>query len=33
VWEWIVERENSADLLLAAGGNRFPPQPQAAKRQ
>jgi len=20
-------------LLLAAGGNRFPPQPQAAKRQ
>jgi hypothetical protein len=33
VWEWIVERENSADLLVAAGSNRFPSQAQAAKRQ
>jgi hypothetical protein len=32
VWEWIAERENSADLLLAAGSNRFPLQPEAAKR-
>src|SRR6202142_2571427 len=29
VWEWIVERENSADLLLAAGSNRVPTQPKA----
>jgi hypothetical protein len=28
VWEWIVEREKSADVVLAAGSNRFPPQPQ-----
>ena len=34
VWEWIAERENSADLLLAAGSNRFPPQRlKAVKRQ
>ena len=33
VWEWIVEREISADLLLATGSNSFPPQPQALKRQ
>jgi hypothetical protein len=32
VWEWITERENSADLLLA-GSNGFPPQPLAGKRQ
>jgi hypothetical protein len=29
VWEWIVERENSADLLLAAGSSRVPTQPKA----
>ena len=29
VWEWIVEPENSADLLLAAGSSRFPSQPKA----
>jgi len=28
VWEWIAERETSADLLLA-GSNQFPPQPKA----
>jgi hypothetical protein len=28
VWEWMAERETSADLLLA-GSNRFPPQPKA----
>jgi hypothetical protein len=33
VWEWIVEREISADLLLATGSNSFPPPPQALKRQ
>jgi hypothetical protein len=32
VWEWIAERENSPDLLLA-GSNGFPPQPLAGKRQ
>jgi hypothetical protein len=32
VWEWIAERENSTDLLLA-GSNGFPPQPLAGKRQ
>ena len=32
VWEWIAERENSADLLLA-GSNGFPPQGLAGKRQ
>ena len=29
----IVEREISADLLLATGSNSLPPQPQALKRQ
>jgi hypothetical protein len=28
VWEWIVDHDNSADLLLA-GSNSFPPQPKA----
>jgi hypothetical protein len=28
VWEWIVEREKSANALMAAGSNRFPAQPQ-----
>lgn len=31
VWEWIAERENPADLLLA--GSSRPQQPQALKRQ
>jgi len=33
VWEWIVEPENSADLLLAARNDRFPLQPQVVKQQ
>jgi hypothetical protein len=32
VWEWIAERENSADLLLA-GSHGFASQPLAGKRQ
>ena len=33
VWEWIAERENSADLLLLAESGKFPAQPPALEKQ